>query len=32
VDYVLNRVVEDFIDEAAAIVASENIWYVYLLT
>jgi hypothetical protein len=25
VDYVLNRVVEDFIDEAAAIVASENI-------
>jgi hypothetical protein len=32
VDHVLDKVVEDLIDEAAAIVASENIWYVYLLT
>jgi hypothetical protein len=32
VDHVLDRVVEDMIDEAASIVASENIWYVYFLT
>jgi hypothetical protein len=32
VDHILDRVIEDLIDEAAAVVASENIWYVYLLT
>jgi hypothetical protein len=32
VDHVLDRVVKDFIDEAAAIVSSENILYVYLFT
>jgi hypothetical protein len=32
VDHVLDRVVEDLIDEATTVVALENIWYVYLLT
>jgi hypothetical protein len=31
VDHVLDRVVEDLIDEAAVVVALENIWYVHLL-
>jgi hypothetical protein len=29
VDHVLDKVVEDLIDEAAAIIASEIIWYVF---
>jgi hypothetical protein len=30
VDHVLDRVVEDLIDKAATIVASENIWYIFV--